>query len=90
MPLHNRGNAFLHFIASEMWAALASVTVYALFRFAAYLMERIDHALPIKDHESADFLQFILHWGAAIGAGSTFIVITSYQLYALLRRLTEE
>ena len=83
------GNPYLHFMLSEAWSALAGISVYATFRFAAYVTQFVTAAMPLNDTGPALFLETISSWCAAIGAAATFIIISLYQLVILIRRLWE-
>lgn len=61
-------NPYIEFIASEMWAGLAGVAVYALFRLGAFAAQYITTMLPLSDKAPALFLETALSWGAATSA----------------------
>jgi hypothetical protein len=82
-------NPYLHFIMSEMWAALAAISSYALFRFGAFATQWITGLMPLQDPLPALFLESTLSWGAAISASATFAVVSLYQLVVLVKRLWE-
>jgi len=83
-------NPYLHFIMSEGWAALAASASYGLFHLGAYLAQRISELMPLTDKAPAAFLESTLSWGAAISSSATFITISAYQLFFLIRRLWEK
>lgn len=83
-------NPYLHFIASEFWAGVASVSVYMFYHLAAFSIQFAVSILPLQNHAPAAFLEATLHWGAALGASCTFGVVTAYQLLVLMRRLRED
>ena len=62
---------------SEMWAALAGIVVYALFRCAAFGTQYINALMPLNDKTPSLFLEAILSWGGAISAAATFVVVVS-------------
>jgi len=82
-------NPYLHFIMSEMWAALAAIASYGLFRFGAFATQWITGLTPLHDPLPALFLENTLSWGAAISSSATFAVISLYQLVVLVKRLWE-
>jgi hypothetical protein len=82
-------NPYLHFIMSEMWAALAAIASYALFRFGAFATQWITGLMPLQDPLPALFLENTLSWGAAISSSATFAVVSFYQLIVLVKRLWE-
>jgi hypothetical protein len=82
-------NPYLHFIMSEMWAALAAVASYGLFRFGAFATQWITGLMPLQDPLPALFLENTLSWGAAISSSATFVVVSLYQLVVLVKRLLE-
>jgi hypothetical protein len=84
------GNPYVHFMRSEIWAALTGVMVYGLFRFGAYATQQITDLMPLNDKAPALFLETTLSWGAALSAGATFVIISIYQLVVLVKRLWRE
>lgn len=80
----------MHFLISEMWAGLAGVGVYLIFRCAAWLIDAVASTFPLEDTAPADFFSLVLHWGAAISGSATFVLITIYQLVVLFKRLWAE
>jgi hypothetical protein len=82
-------NPYLHFIMSEMWAALAAIASYGLFRFGAFATQWITGLMPLQDPLPALFLENTLSWGAAISSSATFAVVSLYQLIVLVKRLWE-
>jgi hypothetical protein len=82
-------NPYAHFIMSEAWAALAGISVYALFHLAAYAIEHISAILTVTDNGPDQFLVGVLSWGGAISASATFFVVSIYQLGVLIKRLWE-
>ena len=81
------GNPYIHFMISEIWAGLAGVTVYAIFRFGAFATQYVTDLLPLHSRSPALFLELTLSWGAALSASATFIIISLYQLAVLVKRL---
>lgn len=83
-------NPYLHFMLSETWAAAASVTVYATSHSAAFVIQLLANMMPLGHAGPFSFLEALLHWGAALGAGGTFVLVTAYQFAVLIRRLMED
>lgn len=82
-------NPYLHFIMSEMWAALAAIASYGLFRFGAFATQWISGLMPLQESLPALFLENTLSWGAAISSSATFVIVSLYQLIVLVKRLWE-
>ena len=80
-------NPYVHFIVSEFWAALTSVSVYLLFRLAGKATDTISEYLPVHDPAPAEFLSTVIHWGAAVGGSMTFAIVTIYQIVILAKTL---
>jgi hypothetical protein len=81
------GNPYIHFMISEIWAGLAGVMIYAIFRGGAYATQYVTELLPLHTKAPALFLELTLSWGASISASATFIIISLYQLAVLVKRL---
>ena len=71
------GNPYVHFVISELWAALTAVAVYALFRLGAYAIQFLTDIMPLHDTSPALFLETTLSWGGALSASATFIIVPS-------------
>lgn len=72
---------------SELWTGLTGVSVYALFRVAAYLSQLVTNLVPLSDKGPGIFLESTLSWGGAMSAAATFLIITLYQVAVLIKRL---
>jgi hypothetical protein len=84
------GNPYLHFIMSEAWAALAASASYGLFHLGAFAAQHIADIFPLADRGPASFLEATLAWGAAISCAGTFVIITAYQMFFLIRHQWEK
>jgi hypothetical protein len=82
-------NPYVHFVISELWAALTAVAVYALFRLGAYAIQFLTDIMPLHDTSPALFLETTLSWGGALSASATFMIVSVYQLVVLIKRLWE-
>jgi hypothetical protein len=82
-------NPYLHFVVSEMWAALAGIAVYAFFHLGGYATQYIAEIFPLKDKASSLFLEGTLSWAGALTASATFIIVSVYQIIVLVKRLWE-
>lgn len=80
-------NPYLHFMISEGWAGAAGAAVYVSFHVASWFIEWISGAMPLHDKTPAAFLELVLSWGGSISAAATFVIVSAYQLFALLRRV---
>jgi hypothetical protein len=80
---------YAHFIISEAWAAIAGVAVYSFFHLGGYFTEQVSGIFPINDKGPESFLVSILSWGGALSASATFVIVSSYQIVILIRRLRE-
>lgn len=83
------GNPFVHFMVSELWAGLASLVVFFLFRLVAYGTEWISYYLPLQSQAASHFVEVVFGWSAALTSTGTFIIISIYQLIILVKRLWE-
>lgn len=82
-----RQNPYAHFVLSELQGAASSLSVYFAFHLVSYLIERISEAFPLRLKEPAQVLDAIFAWGAVIGGGGSFCIITLYSMLSLWREL---
>jgi hypothetical protein len=82
-----RGNPYAHFVLSELQGATSSLSVYFFFHLVSYLIEKIGDWLPLRLSEPARVLDAIFAWGAVIGGGGSFCIITIFSMLALWRSL---
>ncbi|MDA9918361.1 hypothetical protein N9D37_00535 [Erythrobacter sp.] len=72
---------------SEIQGGFASLTVYALFHCISYAVELLSSALPLALSQPAEILAALLTWGAVVGGGGSFIIITLFGLIKLSSEL---
>ncbi|ENN87611.1 hypothetical protein RHSP_63537 [Rhizobium freirei PRF 81] len=80
-------NPYLHFVVSEAYASAAAAIVYCFARAIAFLLQLVDKRLPLDDGGPMNFLEQVMAWGGVIATATVFLVITSYQLIVLIKRL---
>lgn len=84
------GKPLLHFVASEFWAGIASLMVYAFFVMVSYAIEMLTASFPLKYTAPAHFLDMVFAWGAAFSGGLTFLMITICSVFRLGRQLLRQ
>jgi len=80
-------NPYLHFVISEVYATAAAFVVHVLARMMSYGISLVDSYLPIPETAPMIFLDEVVAWGGTFATAATFLVITSYQLLVLIKRL---
>jgi hypothetical protein len=84
-------NPYLHFIRSEAWAALAALTIFTLSHVVAFCTQYVGTVMQLKNGDApGEFLVAVMSWGASISSCATFVIISLYQVFVLIKRLKRQ